>query len=349
MGGGAGAIIVLLLAAGFSAPFIIRLGERRGYDFFARFISIIGYYWMAFLLLFCVVSLVVELYNFICLAVQSRFNRDIGNFIPTAGMRFVIPAVLSVILVIYGSFEARSLRTEFLLIHSGKVPKEIGRIRILQISDVHIVGAVGNKYVPGIIRAVREAAPDVIISTGDLVDGRGAYINEAARKFNEIVPKWGKFAITGNHEFYLGIDKALEFMNEAGFIPLRSRVATIAGAADLVGIDDHGGVMKGRGGISDRDILAQANQNHFRVFLKHRPEVEKNAVGFFDLQLSGHTHGGQLFLFNLLTKLAFPYHVGNYDLSGGSLLHVSRGAGVWGPPVRLLAPPEITVIDLVSQ
>jgi len=349
MGGGAGAILVLLLVAGFSAPFIMRVGEGWGCDFFARFISIIGYYWMAFLLLFCVVSLFVELYNFICIAVQNRANGNIGNFIPTAAMRFIIPAVLSVILVIYGSFEARSLRTEFLLIPSGKIPREIGRIRILQISDVHVGGAVGAGYVSGIIRAVREAAPDVIVSTGDLVDGRGAYINEAALKFNEIVPKWGKFAVTGNHEFYLGIDKALEFMDDAGFIPLRSRVATIAGAVDLVGIDDHGGVMKGRGVISDRDILSQANKNHFRIFLKHRPEVEKDALGFFDLQLSGHTHKGQIFPFNIFTKLAFPYHAGNYELSGGSLLHVSRGAGVWGPPVRLLAPPEITVIDLVSK
>jgi predicted MPP superfamily phosphohydrolase len=264
-------------------------------------------------------------------------------------MRFLVPAILSVILVIYGSLEARNLRTEFLVIHSSKIPREIGRIRVLQISDVHIGGAVGDGYVSRIIDAVRSADPDVILSTGDLVDGRGAYITDAARMFRQIRPRWGKFAVTGNHEFYLGVDRAVEFMHDAGFVPLRNSVATIAGAVDLVGVDDPGGVMNGKGACTDREILSRANKGHFTVLLKHRPVIENGAPGFFDLQLSGHTHKGQIFPFSLFTRLAFPYHAGPYHLPGGSVLHVSRGAGVWGPPVRLLAPPEITVIDLSAN
>jgi predicted MPP superfamily phosphohydrolase len=85
----------------------------------------------------------------------------------------------------------------------------------------------------------------------------------------------------------------------------------------------------------------------FTILLKHQPLVEKDAPGAFDLQLSGHTHGGQIFPFSLLTRLVFPFHAGNYRLTGGALIHVSRGTGTWGPPVRFLAPPEITIIDLM--
>jgi len=87
----------------------------------------------------------------------------------------------------------------------------------------------------------------------------------------------------------------------------------------------------------------------FTILLKHRPIVEKDAEGLFDLQLSGHTHGGQIFPFHVFTRLMFSCHAGSYPLASGALLHVSRGTGTWGPPVRLFAPPEITVIDISAN
>ncbi|MBW6486564.1 MAG: metallophosphoesterase [Syntrophobacterales bacterium] len=349
MGGGGFVILLFLLAAGFLAPLIIRAVEGRVSDLLVRFFALIGYYWMAFLLLFLFVSLFVELYNFVALAVVSRFNGNINAFIPTVGMRFMIPAVVAVLLAVYGSFEAGNLRTEFLTIHSEKIPKEIGKMRILQISDVHIGGAVQARNVSGIIRAIREAAPDLVVSTGDLVDGRGAYIGEAASQFSEIKPKWGKFAVAGNHEFYLGIERASEFMEKAGFVFLRNRTATIAGVVALIGVGDPGGVRATKVIVDDRELLSRTEGNHFKILLKHRPDVEKKAIGLFELQLSGHTHKGQIFPFSIITNMVFPYHAGNYRLSQESLLHVSRGAGVWGPPIRLLAPPEIMVIDLLPK
>ena len=83
------------------------------------------------------------------------------------------------------------------------------------------------------------------------------------------------------------------------------------------------------------------------ILLKHQPYVEKDAPGAFDLQLSGHTHKGQIFPFSLITRRFFPFHSGNYRLANDVLLHVSRGTGTWGPPIRFLSPPEITVIDLI--
>lgn len=341
--------LAVFLFAGVTAPIAMRIAEDRGCEAAARLIAIAGYYWMAFLLLFFFVSIFIELYHFILTAASKRLNCDCGFFIFGPFPRFLIPVVLSIIFTIYGSFEAQNLKTEHLFIRSEKIPKEAGIIRIVQISDVHIGGALRKAHLPAILRAVRDASPDVLVSTGDIVDGQGAYVGQAALEFREISPRWGKFAITGNHEFYLGLTKASKFMDDAGFVLLRNRSVAVADVLSLVGVDDHDG-MTGRGKmISDREVLLGADRSRFIVFLKHRPVVERDAVGLFDLQLSGHTHRGQIFPFSVFTKLAFPYHSGKYLIPGGSLLYVNRGAGVWGPPVRLCAPPEITIIDLAPR
>jgi predicted MPP superfamily phosphohydrolase len=127
-------------------------------------------------------------------------------------------------------------------------------------------------------------------------------------------------------------------------------VKVAGGAVALVGVDDlevHG--RRQNGSSADGAALKGAGSGLFTILLKHRPLVEKDAVGAFDLQLSGHTHKGQIYPFSLLTALAFPFHAGDYRLPGGGLLHVSRGSGTWGPPVRFLCPPEITVIDLLPE
>ena len=99
--------------------------------------------------------------------------------------------------------------------------------------------------------------------------------------------------------------------------------------------------------MPEKDLLSGLPKDKFTLFLKHRPDVEKSAVGLFDLQLSGHAHKGQIFPWTLLVRLVFPQIAGLYDLSSGSSLYVSRGSGTWGPPIRFLAPPEVTIIDIV--
>ena len=156
--------------------------------------------------------------------------------------------------------------------------------------------------------------------------------------------------MTGNHEFYAGIDDAIDFIARAGFILLRGEVATAAGVIDLAGVDDPTIRRLGlHGGLSDQEVLSLGRGNHFTILLKHQPLVENDAPGAFDLQLSGHTHRGQIFPFSLITSRFFPYHSGNFHLEKDALLHVSRGTGTWGPPIRFLSPPEITVIDLIPR
>jgi predicted MPP superfamily phosphohydrolase len=151
--------------------------------------------------------------------------------------------------------------------------------------------------------------------------------------------------VTGNHEYYAGLEQSLDYLQLSGFTVLRNSIAAPADFLRVVGVDDPAG-----GGNPDEiPLLQQAGQDKFILLLKHRPSVAPMGEGLFDLQLSGHTHGGQIFPFALLTRQAYPLYDGLYQLSGGSVLYASRGTGTWGPPMRLLAPPEITLIEIVRQ
>jgi hypothetical protein len=259
-----------------------------------------------------------------------------------------IQIVLVLAIYGYGLFEARDIRLERVEIVSPKIPASPGRIRIVQISDVHLGLIVREGRLRRILAKIEEAHSDILVSTGDLVDGQLNHITKEATLLAGITPPLGKFAVTGNHEFYAGLQNSLDLTSQSGFTMLRQQGIGIGGVS-LVGVDDH--VLTGRGtqtGQSrERDILLAQPPNSFTVLLKHRPDIDSGSLGHFDLQLSGHTHKGQIFPFNLLTWLSFPYKAGHLTRLDGGLLYVSRGSGTWGPPIRLLAPPEVTIIDLI--
>lgn len=159
--------------------------------------------------------------------------------------------------------------------------------------------------------------------------------------------KYGKFAVTGNHEFYAGLDRALAFTEKAGFTILRGEGITVSNALNVAGVDDPArGSYSPERTVSERALLAKLPQDKFTLFLKHQPVISSESLGMFDLQLSGHTHKGQIFPFNLVTKLYYRTHAGLSKVKGNALLYVSRGSGTWGPPVRFLSPPVVTVIDI---
>ncbi|MBU2054037.1 MAG: metallophosphoesterase [Proteobacteria bacterium] len=342
------AVLVVLLLLGLMAPIIVRVSERYDLEALARLMSWIGYLWMAVLLLFIASSVLLEIYRLLVRATGMLISAEALRFLPSAGILFFIPVAAALAIVGYGFFAALEPRVERLEIRSAKIPKETGRIRVVQISDVHVGLLVRGERLALMLRKVREAAPDVLVCTGDLVDGQGDNLAEAAAQFREINPPLGKFAVTGNHEFYAGIDQSLDFIAKSGFIILRGEVATVAGVIDLAGVDDPAiRLFSLYRKLSDRGVISRGGgSGRFTILLKHQPLLEEDAPGAFDLQLSGHTHKGQIFPFSLVTRLVFPYHSGSFPLANGALLHVSGGMGTWGPPVRFLSPPEITVIDI---
>lgn len=341
-------LLVFLMVIMVIAPVVVRISERHGFDFSARLISYIGYTWMGLVFLFFSVSFATDLYRFLIYASGLLLQTNISYLTPSPRAALVIPLLVTAAIAFYGYREARSIRSETVIIKSPKIPREVGTLTIAQISDVHLGLIVREERLQRILREVRRAKPDMVVSTGDLVDGEMGNLVELAGALKAINPTYGKFAVTGNHEFYAGLDQALHFTQEAGFTVLRGAALTVAGTITIAGVDDPTGKRFGLSrGVSERDLLSGVPRERFTLLLKHMPVVEENAPDLFDLQLSGHTHKGQIFPFNLITRLFFPTDAGLAHLPNNSYLYVSRGSGTWGPPIRFLSPPEVTVIELV--
>ena len=342
--------LIILMAFMILAPILVRVSERYGYEAMACLLSYIGYIWMGILFLFFAMSILFDVYRLLIYFVGQITPKNLSSLIPPPLYLFVIPLLVSVALNAYGYFEAKNIRTEQVTIRTSKIPPEVGRLRIVQISDIHIGMIIREKRLEKIVAAVKQAKPDLLVSTGDLLDGQIDNMMSSADLLRDIQPKYGKFAVTGNHEFFAGIEQALEFHRQAGFLVLRGEALTLAGLISIAGVDDSTGERFGLyKNVPEKGLLAKLPKETFTLLLKHRPVIDPESLGLFDLQLSGHTHRGQIYPFVLLTKLVFPYHSGYYDLLKGSRLYASRGAGTWGPPIRFLAPPEFTVIDLISK
>ncbi|MEF9437242.1 MAG: metallophosphoesterase [Candidatus Mariimomonas ferrooxydans] len=330
------------------APVIVRFSERASLEVFARTISYIGFTWMGVLFLFISVSVVIDIYRILIYIAGFISGSDLNSIKLSVRSAFYVPLLISLSIASYGYFEARDIRTETLVIKTSKIPREVGRLKIVQISDIHLGLIVREKRLKRILREVTKANPDILVSTGDLVDGQMDGLKGLAELFNKINLKYGKFAVTGNHEFYAGIDNSLDFTKRAGFKVIRGEGLTVSGLINIAGVDDPAGknynLFKD---VSEKKLLSGLPREKFTLLLKHRPTTDKSSSGLFDLQLSGHTHKGQIFPFSLITRLYYPVHTGSSKLTDNSFLYVSRGSGTWGPPIRFLSPPEVTVIELV--
>lgn len=336
------------------APLAVRGAERAGLEGVATALAFTGYLWMGFIFLFFVLALLVNLGVVLTLALRLAVRAPRPALTPAQRRKLVTMTIaLAAAAVAYGSYEANAIRTERVSIPTAKLA--VPRLRIAQISDVHLGLILGEERLARILDAVRAADPDLLVSTGDLVDGDMTRVDGRARLLAEYHPRFGKFAVTGNHEMYAGLEQALEFHRRAGFVVLRGEAVTIRETLRLTGVDDPavtGGEPGWRPPAPARPPLPPLSRLPsplYTILLKHRPVVSPDEDGYFDLQLSGHLHGGQLYPFGYITRAVFHYFAGLYPLANGSLLYVSRGSGTWGPPLRVLAPPEVTIIDLLRE
>ena len=336
-------LILILIILLILAPVIVRTLESLRYEHLARLTACVGYVWMAFVFLFFFSSISLELIRI----VHKLIVPGTGTF-TLKTVTFSLSVFLAAGLVVYGYFDAQKIRVKNLQVTTDQVLPGDGRLRIVQISDVHVGIVIRNSRLNPLLEHIREARPDILVSTGDLLDGELDNIMEDAKRFAEIKAPYGKFAILGNHEYYAGVNRSIEFTEAAGFRLLRDDVTQTAGIT-IFGEDDITGRKPGetKKSIALQEMLAQKKSDGFVLLLKHQPHIDKRA--YFNLQLSGHTHGGQLFPFGLIVKIYFPNIYGLHPLAENKLLYVSRGAGTWGPPVRVFAPPEITVIDLTGK
>ena len=223
-------------------------------------------------------------------------------------------------------------------------------VTIVQISDLHLGLLSSNEHIQKLVDDINALNPDIIVSTGDLVDMQVNYLDGFSSTLAKLTASRGKYAVYGNHEAYAGIDKSTKFTERAGFTLLSNRGVTLDHIVNIVGIDDP--AVRGKltsSGDNEKQLLENFSPDLFTVLLKHQPTIAPETRGMFDLQLSGHTHGGQIFPFSLLTKIFYPAPFGLSQIESESWLYVSKGTGTWGPPIRVLAKPEVSVFYLVPK
>ena len=257
----------------------------------------------------------------------------------------------SFIFCAYSIYEAYTIHTIRIEISTKRLPKETRRLRIAQLSDLHLGPFMSPAQLRRVLLTMEESKPDLLVITGDLVDGDiRKHVREIAL-FRKYAPPLGIYCVPGNHDYYENIDHAVSFMGRAGMHVLRTKIAEIGGIV-IVGADDQDHLHFLPGGRTrSQELLETLNaeqREKFVLLLRHRPVVEPGTEGKFQLQLSGHTHGGQVFPLPSSRHKIPGIHRGTVSLKEESLLYVSNGAGFVGPPMRFLAPPEITIIDLIQ-
>ncbi len=351
-GGGLRDLVFLIcLCAGAAFPFASRSGlfgtGRASEILFAlafTWIAIVGMAVVGFFVMDSL-SLAVRLVDFAAgTSLKSRF------FAP----RRCVPVTLALIAlaVAYSFFEAWNVRGTTWTLKTRKLPEGISRLRIVQVSDLHLGGVYSCGRLERVMDLVRSAEPDILAFTGDLVDAKMQGWEREAALIASVAAgaKYGAFAVPGNHEYYQGIEQALAFTKSAGLTVLRGADTEAAGIS-IIGLDDP--ARFGRG-VLEAEILPDGlvfPTDRFVLLLKHRPQIIEGTIGRFDLQLSGHTHGGQIWPFSILVRWLnkIDWHLSLHGGNKESAVYVSNGAGFWGPPLRFLAPPEIAIIDLVRE
>jgi predicted MPP superfamily phosphohydrolase len=263
-------------------------------------------------------------------------------------------------------------------VHLARLPRELSGYRIVQISDLHLGPTLASRFLESVVEKANAQKPDLVAITGDMVDGRVATLAPALAPLAKLSARHGVVFVTGNHEYYAGAEEWVEFLRKQGIRVLMNerieigdtvtssamsggdeiwRAATAIGSRraqrtsfDLAGIPDlHGGSYSPEHAPDLDRALDGRDPERELVLLAHQPAqiamAENRGVG---LQLSGHTHGGQMWPFGALVSLAQPYVAGFHRHRDGTQIYVSRGTGFWGPPLRVCNPAEVTSIVLVA-
>ncbi|HET97197.1 MAG TPA: metallophosphoesterase [Desulfurivibrio alkaliphilus] len=352
---GAGrAMVGLFLLLMILAPVLVRLLEREGGAVAATLLAHLGFGWMGFLYLFTVVALMLDALRLLRIRLAGPPKLALPGVatsrwparVPAPAAVFWLAFLAAVAGCAYGYREALDIRLEQVRIVSDKLPPAEGVVRIVQITDIHLGLIVRERRLERMLAVVAQARPDLLLATGDIVDGQGDGIAPLAEQFRRLKTPLGKFAILGNHEFYVGATASLDFHESAGFTVLRGELSRVTPWLTVAGVDDITGERLGLTPPGqEEELLALLPEETFNILLRHQPRVVPG--GLVDLQLSGHIHRGQIFPFNLFTWLAYRVSTGLSVAADGRYLYVGRGTGTWGPPIRFLAPPEVTLIELI--
>jgi predicted MPP superfamily phosphohydrolase len=345
------ALALLIVAALVSGRIAPRLGRVLAWP---------GFIWMGAMFLLLMVLLGTDLLR-LAAALVARLGHphapDLSRRVfaarMLAGAALTATAGLTAAAVRATRSELTVKRIELTL---DRLPATLDGTTIVQLCDLHVGGLLGRPFVERVVATVNRLDADVIAVVGDLVDGTIGELRPALAPMTVLRARHGSYFVTGNHEYYnaSGAQAWEREIERMGLHVLHNQRVTIvqgADAFDLAGVPDHGAARFPEEGEGENVARALAGRDPARavVLLAHQPKAIAQATALdVDVQLSGHTHGGQIWPWGALVRLQQPYIRGLHRV-GHTQLYVSCGTGFWGPPMRLGAPAEITQIVLRSK
>ncbi len=292
---------------------------------------LLAYFWVGIVFYLFIYSLSADIIR-IFLSRILKFPKNVYG---------IILLTLTIVTVIYGFFEAFSVRT-ITLNQKMKNLKETTRIVFL--SDLHLGLNLNYLLLKKIIPEINSFSPDIILIGGDILDEEAKGIETYTKIFKRMNSRFGIFAVTGNHDIYAGEDLVVNFLKKANVHLLRNRIEVIKDI-QVAGIEDESILGQKWKHVLEK-ILKKANPSLPLILLKHRPTGREIAKQYgVDLMLCGHTHKAQLFPLHLITSRVYRYYYG-YHRENGLRIYVTSGLGTWGPPIRVMARPELVLITL---
>lgn len=311
----------------------------------------VAYVWLGFALYLFLLTAVTDLGRLVA-AVGGVLPKDPERRVALARVLAGSVAGLAALVGIGGTVNvARGFDVRRVRIPLARLPRSASGYRIVQLTDVHVGPTIGREFVERVVRETNALAPDMVVITGDLVDGTVEQLAPLVEPLRDLRARDGVFFVTGNHEYYSGADAWIAHLATLGIRVLRNeRVPIRGGAFDLAGVDDASAArMLPHHGQDVAGALAGRDPARAVVLLAHQPKAVPHAVAAdVDLQLSGHVHGGQMVPFNWLARLDQPFVKGLHRVER-TWLYVSTGTGYWGPPMRVGPGAEVTHVELVSD
>lgn len=330
------------------APIVTQLMINANWISLARLVAAIGYTWMGFAFLYFSFALINDAIRGILWLTDKTLHLG-TSLIPILSSPQVTMALMIAALAAcgYGAYGSTQVNFKHVQLTTAKFAPGDGAFRIVQISDLHLGLLTDAARIQHMVTAINALHPDLVVSTGDLVDMQANHISKFTPILRKLYARYGRYAVTGNHEEINGLAGSLTFTRSAGFTLLSGEGRQIDNRVSLVGVDDPMVIRAAlQAPTPEAEVLQGFDTSRVTILLKHQPVIDPASVPYFDLQLSGHIHGGQIFPFGIFTWLAYRVPMGLTRVAPETWLYVSYGSGTWGPPIRFLAPPEVTVIDL---
>ena len=320
--------------------------ERLASSVVSEWVYRVGAFWLAFMFYFLISLLLIDL-----IRLTNYFFHYLPEFSPTVKLRMGYSVMLLVTMVVVGGYiNALDTRIREIPLVIHKKVTGARELKILMASDIHLGALIGERQEKKLVRIINEQKPDLVLLCGDLVDGDiGPVLRKNLGKhIQEIRTPLGVYAIPGNHEYIGGIQYTLPYLESIHIKVLRDEVITLENGIQLVGRDDRDSRRMGSGTNPHELKELTKNLDHSKpiIIMNHQPFHLEEAVEVgADLHLSGHTHHGQMWPFNYITKAIFELSWG-FMKKGNTYFYVSSGFGSWGPPVRIGNTPEVVVFNV---